>query len=53
MASGSHLYTAEEVCDMIGEDGSDREYLFPGSDDDFGMSDEDMVYDPLDREQGK
>ena len=53
MASGSHYFTASEVCDIVtaGEE-DDPEYIFPGSDDDFDMSELDEGYDPLQREQG-
>ena len=51
MASGSGFYTAAEVCEMIDDDGN-PEYLFPGSDDDFGMSDSEEEYDALERELG-
>ena len=36
---------------MIDDDGN-PEYLFPGSDDDFDMSDSEEEYDALEREQG-
>lgn len=52
MASGSGFYTAAEVCEMIDDDDGNPEYLFPGSNDDFGMSDSEEEYDALEREQG-
>lgn len=52
MASESGFYTAAEVCEMIEDDDGNPEYLFPGSDDDFGMSDSEEEYDALEREQG-
>ena len=53
MASGGCSYTVEEVCNLIGGDDDDQEFLFPGSDDDFGMSDLEPDSDALDKEQGK
>ena len=53
MASGACSYTVQEVCDLIGEEDSDQEFLFSGSDDDFGLSDLDGDSDALDRDQGK
>lgn len=53
MASNSHHFTADEVCDLLTEEGGDHEFVFPGSDDDFDASEVELEYDPLDREQGK
>ena len=38
MASGACSYTVQEVCDLIGEEDSNQEFLFSGSDDDFGAN---------------
>ena len=53
MASGTCSYTVQEVCDLIGEEDENQEFLFSGSDDDFGLSDVEADSDALDREQGK
>ena len=53
MAFTAHHFTAAEVCDLLTGVGEDHEFIFPGSDDDFDMSEVEFERDPLDREQGK
>ena len=48
MAASAHHFTLDEVCDLVAGEG--REYLFPGSDDDFDVGDLEYKNDPLDRE---
>ena len=53
MAAGHQFFTASEVGHLLTEhEDNDGEFLFLGSDDDFDTS-LDVVYDPLEREQGK
>ena len=44
-------FTALEVTNIVTGEDDDPEYIFPGSDDDFDASLDD-IQDPLDREQG-
>jgi len=53
MASGDCRNIVKEVCKLIGEDDGDQEFLFPWSDDYFGVSDLEPDSDALDKEQGK
>ena len=46
MASSAHHFTVDEVCDLVAGAGEDREYLFPGSDDDFDVGELEQEYDP-------
>lgn len=47
MASTAHHFTAAEVCDLLTGVGEDHEFIFPGSDDDFDMSEVEFERDPL------
>ena len=51
MATRPEFFTASEVGNIVTGEVDDPEYIFPGSDDDFDASLDD-IYDPLDREQG-
>lgn len=52
MTARSPHFTALEVGTLVTAEGDDdTEFLFPGSEDDFDVLDEE--YNPLDREQGK
>ena len=51
MARRQQIFTALEVTNIVTGEDDDPEYIFPGSDDDFDASLDD-IQDPLDREQG-
>ena len=51
MAIRQGIFTASEVGNIVVGEDDDPEYIFPGSDDDFDASLDD-IQDPLDREQG-
>ena len=56
MAARPEHFTASQVGEIVTADTEDdREFIFPGSDDDFdaGQLEEEYDYDPLGREQGK
>lgn len=56
MAAGPQFFTASQVGDLVTADTEDdREFVFPGSDDDFDSCEQqdDYEYDPLEKEQGK